>query len=99
MHVSGPDGRHTEVFGPCLMERLGEVFVLNGRVMKAADVMRDYKPEPEQRGGLSPSLRAHRTGLGYPAAWPARQDPAVSCGHRTGVSHREAQCRLGARWS
>jgi hypothetical protein len=32
------------------MERLGEVFVLNGRVMKAADVMRDYKPEPEQRG-------------------------------------------------
>lgn len=42
-------GAETEAFGPRLMDRLGEVYVLNGRVMKAAGLMRQYLPLPERR--------------------------------------------------
>jgi hypothetical protein len=49
MRVRDVAGNETEAFGPCLMERLGEVFILNGAVLGAADMLIKFAPQPERR--------------------------------------------------
>jgi hypothetical protein len=63
MRVSDGYGMETEVLGPAAMDRLGEVWVLNGRLISVTDLWSQYVPQPERRLAerRSGERRANRT--------------------------------------
>jgi hypothetical protein len=49
MRVSAPDGTETEIIGPALAATQGEVFVLDGRFIRVAELWASFSPRPERR--------------------------------------------------